>query len=309
MVNTLRITSIVAVVVAGLVLLLVVGPKGLVPKVLASFALHSDEETQRIISEPGAVEQWRTRNGNSKPVDKDATPPLVQQAELLKDFLVPKKPPEPPVDRGPGRTPTRTTTPVVSSARFDLVGISYEPANPQGSFAYILIKGDNTYQWVQVGDEIGHYTVKEVKPDSVVCFDGKGDVEIAIQPTVETSSLLEEGGATTPVRAEISPEPIVPSRQAVSPRITGRSVSELRNHNAPQIGPGAEALKERSETDRRARELIERMKEEGLTDPGSKLEDRAARVTRLLKEFKSSQVGPNEAKKLEDLGRELNKTN
>jgi len=311
MVNTLRITSVVAVIVAGLVLVLVVGPKDLAPKVLAGFALQTDDATLRILDEPGAVKKWRTRNGDTKAVEPD-TPILVQQAELLKDILVPKVTPAPT-----GRTrreierPTRRPTPKpTGSAKFDLVGTSYEPANPKGSFAYIYVKGDNTYQWVQVGDEIGHYTVKEVKPDAVICFDGREDVEIAVKATVGTSSIVE-GDAKT-ASTEVSPAVSTQNdpesnpfagRQADSPRITGRAAPDPWRQSGPATNPGAAALRERAEKNRRARELVDRMRA-----PGAKLDDRAAHVKRLISEFKSSQVGPNEARKVEDLGRELNES-
>lgn len=313
MVNTLRITSVVAVIAAGLVLVLVVGPKDLAPKVLAGFALQSDDETLRILDEPGAVKKWRTRNGDTKAVEPD-TPVLVQQAELLKDILVPKVTVEPPRGRSNNRVTRRPppVKPIETTAKFDLVGTSYEPANPKGSFAYIYVKGDNTHQWVQVGDEIGHYTVKEVKPDAVICFDGREDVEIAVKATVGTSSIVEGDAktASTAVSPAVStqsgPDPEsnpFAGRQADSPRITGRAAPDPWRRSGPATNPGAAALRERAEKNRRARELVDRMRA-----PGAKLDDRAAHVKRLISEFKSSQVGPNEARKVEDLGRELNES-
>ena len=71
MVNTLRLTSVVAVVAAAVVLLLVAGPSARVPKLLAGFALQSDEEAQRILSAPSAVDQWEANRGDQKVVDRD----------------------------------------------------------------------------------------------------------------------------------------------------------------------------------------------------------------------------------------------
>lgn len=305
MVNTLRITSIVAVVVAGLVLLLVVGPKAVVPKLLAGFALRTDEDTQRVLDEPSAVEQWQASHGNRKVVDSDK-PLLIQQAELLSKIIDPD--PIPEKNDGANhiakRPPRDVVTPPPTSAKFDLVGTSYEAANPQGSFAYIRIQGDNTYQWVQVGDEIGHYQIKEVKPDSVVCWDGRADVELPVIPPVDTASLLEEGRGGAAVETG-APQEVEPAAL----RITGRPVSQPWKRDAPLAGAGTETLRERSESDERARELVTRMRESGVMDPGSRPEERAARVKRLMAEFKSSQVGPKETEKVEDLGRQLNSTN
>ena len=314
MVNTVRITSIVAVVVAALVLLVIVGPKGVVPKVLAGFALQSDEKTQDILEKPSAVEQWRQQHGGTKQAEPE-TPVLVQQAELLQQILDPPAPIKPPTERNRRDRIARTPppTPVVTSTKFDLVGTSCEEGNPAGSFAYIYITGDKSYQWVQIGDEIGHYKVKEVKTDALVCFDGRSDVEIPMTASTGLPASIEDTDATATAANETERDASsIPDafRQSGSSRITGRPVPEPWKRGGQEEGPGsANALRGRSEADRRARELVKRMKDAGHDEPGAKLEDRAAAVRRMISEFRSSQVGPNEARKIEDLGRELNETN
>ena len=80
MVSTLRITSVVAVIVAGLLLVLVVGPKSLVPDLLAKFAIGSDEEVDRILQSPSVVDLWRNGQGNRNVEKQPAKAPLVAQA-------------------------------------------------------------------------------------------------------------------------------------------------------------------------------------------------------------------------------------
>lgn len=308
MVNTLRITSVVAVIIAALVLLLVAGPKAFVPKLLLGYALQSDEETERILNSPSVVEQWKASSGDKDEGDKNAKPLLVQQAEAFKRIIDP--PPKPGGDRNKdtSRTARQTPAPVikppVGSAKFTVVGTSYQSDNPAESFAYIQLAGQNTYKWVQIGDEIGHYRVKEIRPDAVVCWDGQSDVIEQIQPLADTAGRLEVGGSAAAAPASSAPVQITPKLNvATESRITGPPSSQPWRRSTAAVGPDAAALKVMSEKDQRARDLVQRMRESG------SVEERAARARRLISEFRSPQVSPGEAEELENLGRELSEAN
>jgi len=300
MVNTLRITSVVAVLIAAVLLILVAAPKSLVPNLLAKFAVGGDEEVDRILSAPSVVDRIRDSQGDKgKP---DTTPALVKQAEIFANILNPPEPaprPEggrrPPTTRGP-----RPLRPPVTSAKFDLVGTTYLPSNPEMSFAYVQLP-DNTQQWLRQGDEVGHLTVREIRSGSIICWDGQNDVEMVALPVPETASVLEVGGAS-PIDTEQAQSVSVPQR---SGRITGPPVSHPWR---PNRVTGAANGEVDAEARARLEELANRIKES--TGPGSGLspEDRAAMVKKLMSEYNESRVSPEEAEKVEDLGKELSES-
>ena len=303
MVNTLRITSVVVVVIAGVLLVLVVGPKSLLPGLLAKFALGNDEEVARILASPSVVDLFRKDHGSGDQSREDATPPLVRQAELFAGIINP--PPE------SGAAPPRTRTqsggqrapvvaPTLTSAQFTLEGTSYLASDPEASFAYIRLK-DDTQQWVRKGDEIGHAAVKEIRNGFIIYWDGQNDVKMTVEGMHDTAGVLETGHAAA-VQPEADAAQAVPS---ASGRITGPPVARpwLPNRGAPRSSLKIDR-QEREKMD----ELVNRIRESKDAHPGESPEDRAARVRKMMSELKSSRVSAEEAENVEDLGRELNES-
>ena len=65
-----------------------------------------------------------------------------------------------------------------------------------------------TSKWVQVGDEIGHLTIREIRSDSIVCWDGSSDVVLPVLQRTNTASLLEGGvSVTTAGTVGVRPSP------------------------------------------------------------------------------------------------------
>jgi len=302
MVSTLRITSVVVIFLAAVVVGLVAGPSSLVPNLLAGLALRSDPEIERILNEPSVVELWIKEHGDTHASDQDTTSPLVKQAEAFKNIIDP--PPAPP-SANPGgrkvsaadRNRTVVNKPVVSSAQFDLVGTT---VSGDYSFAYIRLP-DKTYQWARKGDVIGHLTIKEIRNGSIVCSDGGADIPMVTEPVPDTASLLEVGGPSVlPSDSEVAPLP------PTAGRITGQPVARPWGSGEP-AAPGSDEMngQEREE----ALDLIRQMRELRQGDasaPDVNLSPEEA--NRLIAELKSSRVSPEEAEKVEDLGRELNES-
>jgi hypothetical protein len=302
MVSTLRITSVVAIFLAALVVGLVAGPSSLVPNLLVGFALRSDPEIQRILSEPSVVDQFKLEQGDHAGARSDTTPALVREAESFKNIIDPPPTSVDAVTKQPGRTAKGPTVikPVPSSAKFDLVGTTVSTDN---SFAYVRLQ-DKTYQWARKGDEIGHLVIKEIKDGSIVCWDGHADIEMTTESVPETASLLEVGGPSLlPGSSQVGSLP------AEDGRITGRPVARPW---ASQ-GPATQGGDEMSDQERQALDLVGQIRElrqGGTSAPDANLspEDREAAVKKLMAEYKSSRVSPEEAEKVEDLGRELNES-
>ncbi len=300
MVNTLRITSVVAVLIAAVLLVLVAGPKSLVPKLLAKFAMGGDEEVDRILNAPGVVDRFRDNQGSqSRP---DVTPALVKQAEIFANIL---NPPEPAPSRTGGKTPGRGRTsrpakPVASSAKFGLVGTTYLASDPEMSFAYIRL-ADSTYQWLRKGDEVGHLKVKEIKAGSIICSDGHGDVEMATEAVPETANLLEVGGASAVQTEQAGRVPVRP----LGGRITGPPVPRRWAPGRAVMAPNARFNAEDRE---KIEALVSQIKESNDAGSARSPEDRAAMMKRLTAEIEASRVSAEEAEDVEDLGRELNES-
>ncbi len=202
MIKTLRVTSVAAVILAAVVLASVLGFLRTDSFLPLRVGTGSDKQTQSILSGPSAVERFKTQSGSKGQDSVDTTPPLIKQAELLAKII---NPPEPSPDTGSkplGNVPkpkvgVKPLAPV--SSKFTLLGTCCS-SNPRASYAYIRLP-DSTFQWVGVGEQIGHLTIKEIRKDSVLCWDGKSEVPVDVEAIPETSSLLETGKASNMVSA------------------------------------------------------------------------------------------------------------
>ena len=301
MINTLRITGLLVVVFAVLVVGSVLG---FVPFLNGDVA--GDEQARKVLSSPGAVERFKTQHGGKVSATKDRTPPLVQQAQLLAGILNPPVKPPRPIDP-PKTNKTRISRPVGStSAKFDLVGTSYLPAAPEESFAYIRLPG-NEYRWVKQGSEVGHLVIKEIRNGSITCLDGQRSTELAVESIPETSSLLTSGAAA----AQATPVMPKPSRPA--PVRTVNRSAPRPSFPTPRTNTTAPSSRMNEKDEEALGELVNRlrdMQESFRSDKtGSRVdpEDRAAMVNKVISEFKSSsRVSDEEAEKLDDLGKQLN---
>jgi hypothetical protein len=278
MVRILQITGVAALICTGLVLASIKWPARLL-----HLGITQDHGVREFLEEPGAVTRFNTRNENQVPDNQDKTPLLVRQAQTLEGIINPREPqaagvPVPStITRGPATPPP----PPQSSAKFELFGISYSPSDPTSSLAYIRLP-DNTYEWVMQGSEIGHMVIKQVKNDSIICFDGQRMSEMKVEPAIDTASILETGAVAT------TSDRITDGGSPLSPRLTGQDAASLN-------------------------ELVQRLKQElqkdGKSDQaGSNATpaEKAAAAGKLITEYKSSRVSPEEAKNLETLGEQLN---
>jgi len=304
MVNTLRITSVVAILIAGVVLVLVLGPQSLVPKLLAKFAMGSDEEVARILDAPSVKDRFIENQGNLNQ-SREATPPLVKQAEIFAGIIDPPErggaKPKPPGQGGstPGK---RVTPPVPSSAKFNLVGTAYAASDPDGSFAYIRL-ADDTCQWVRRGEEVGHLVVKEIRDRSIIYSeDGHSDAEMSVESVPETSSLLETPG-TAAVPTEADEVPAQPGAGRITGPPTPRSPRSWKPPSRSTARPNANINPEERD---KMEELVNRIRESKAAGSATSPEERAAMMKKLMSEFKSSRISDEEAEDVEDRGRELN---
>ncbi|MBP7051820.1 MAG: hypothetical protein KBE65_12470 [Phycisphaerae bacterium] len=292
MIQTLRITGVAAVAFAGVILASLLGPVSLI-----RLDDSRNEKMDKIITAPGAVDRFQSQHTGDDQVGPDTTPPLVKQAESFKDIIDPPAPPVAEAPKAPptGRGTTTAKSPPAGSQKFTLLGTSYSPSNPGSSFAYIRFV-DNTCQWVECGSEVGHDVIKEIREDSIVCSDGRRDTVLFVEVVPDRVSLLEADGEVLPSDAAATPEPIEvravdapPSRPRMPNRVAPHGAGRLTLSEQGALGDLASSLK----------------KLRGVPGEGVGADaNRAAAVERLISEFKSSRVSPEEARNLENLSGE-----
>ncbi len=276
MVRMVRIIGLVALVGAAVVLASIKWPVRPL-----HLGLTQDRSAKLFLEAPGAVTRFNNRQDhNDVSSGQDNISPLEKQARMLEDILNPRVAPPAPSPVASTRPQTPSVKPPTSTAKFDLIGISYLPSDPASSFAYVRLP-DNTYQWVCQGSEIGHLTIKQVKNNSIVCFDGQQMSEMPVEATIDTASILETGVGSS-----------------VSGRITEGAVplsAELTGQDQASMEELVQKLKQR----------LQKENKTGQVDPNAASTEKAAAVDKLITEYKSSVVGAEEGQNLEKLGEKL----
>jgi hypothetical protein len=278
MVRLLQIAGVGALIVAGIVLASLNPWR---PLGLLHLGISQDRKTEEFLKSPGAVTRFNESKDGQASDNQQQDSPLVLQAKTLENILNPRIPSPGPAQVAPvnNRVTSTSVKPPVTIAKFDVVGISYLQSDPENSFAYIRLP-DNTYQWIRQGSEVGHLTVKQVKNDSIICSDGQRTSEMKVEPTVNTASMLEGGGAVS-----------VPT------------MSGLLNSV-----PASARLS--AEEEANLQELALRLKEANAAKANrGDANGASAEMDKLISEAKSSRISAEEAQKLEKLGEQLNGAN
>jgi hypothetical protein len=282
MVKTLRITSIIAAVLATF---LIVFP--------AVFGVGRDKQVEEFLKSDGAVERFKKAAGAKTGKDSGSqTSPLVSQAEAFALYLNPPKPvhESQPVPAAVPSIIPRPMGPV--SPKFKLIGTSYYVTHPELSLALIDEAGTGL-RWVRQSGEVGHLVIEQIKDGLVVLRDGETTSEMAVSDRPVTISLLK--GAST--EGAVSTAALPDSGQPTS-------LPEVTIGSLPQLDP------ERSKA---LDELVDQLKAlQSSMEPGQGgSEDRDAKtaaIDKVISEFKTSRVTNEEAKKLDDLGKSLKGT-
>jgi hypothetical protein len=297
MIKTLRITSIAVVILAGIMLTFPV-----------VFGLRGEEQVEQFLSLPGAIEQFsQGRSDSQQDSSERQISPLIKQAEAFALYLNPP-PPKQPAGVSPSRPSIDTTPrPERVSAKFTLVGTSVHPSHPEQSLAFIDEPGKDL-QWVRQNSEVGHLIIEQIKDGLIVVRDGQRTFNIPVQQRPMQISLLDDGSG--PVSYEDRGITGLPAALSALESIdTGVSTTEAPSR------PTAFVPRSRPEIDNEERaaleELVSKLKElhssleSDKIDPERSPEQEAAMMEKLISDFKQARVSSEEAKKLGDLGNEL----
>jgi hypothetical protein len=292
MVNTLRVASLLAVIVAGLVLASVTGFVS-----WKSLDAGNDEELSRILSAPSVVDKFRESQGDKTQDGLDAASPLVKEADAFALYL---NPPAPVVEvasrQNSARIPRPGPVAPPSSAKFNLLGTCYSAASQSECFAYIRMQDGKTSRWVRVGDVIGRTQIKEIRRDSIICSDGNSETPMSVPQRQDTSSLIEvKPGAVAAGNPVRPPSP--------AERITGPSVAESVAPSAPITGQAkTPLLPPTTDTERAALgRLVDQLRE-----TAGESEEKKAAMSRIMEEFRAVRRQAAELGNVEGSGNEPN---
>jgi len=222
MVKTLRITSVIAAILA----IFCVG-------LSVAFGLRADEARQEFLNSPGAVELFKAGSEKSPSEDNQQVLPLVKQAKL---FALRINPPAPkkPIAQQAGAPAAKLMPPKVE-AKFPLIGTCFYSARPSQSLALIDLPAKGL-RWVRQGEEVGHLVIEEIKDGLIVIRDGKRTYELLAEEREQRANLVRSALAGSGKSAK-------PSRSR-SPSRALRSRHQFRRSGGFSSKSKSEEIKE-----------------------------------------------------------------
>ena len=267
MIKTLRIMSILAVALVGVVIVfsIVAGVRG-------------DVDIAKLLDEPGVIEKFNKSAGNKATRGTSQISPLVQQAGKFALYLNPPKPPAP--------SPVRSRTTSVKRApsatpKFTVMATSYNKSRPEMSMALIDEPGKGR-NWFRQSGTVGHLFIQEVKDGIVIVKDSNGTFELKAEEKPYIS-LLE--GAPAVERA-----PAVPSRRGGVSSGTARERARAGSGSSAATSvksSTADSGKTGSRIVKPSRPPLTRKTNEKV----SVMDEVTAKLTELQRTFKSDKTG------------------
>jgi hypothetical protein len=289
MINTLRITSVIAVILAGVFFVFPV-----------VFGVRSNQQVNEFIASPGVRERFEQAADSKSKSTENRASPLVQQAEAFALYLNPPKSKTPTSPLGPKTgTIIRSTSGI--TPKFKVFATSYCQNNPELSLALIDEPGQGRH-WVRQSSKVGHLLVEQVKDGLVVVKSGEETFELAIEQIPETTALK----AASPVSAQVPSQSSLRSTLPASSKTSSGVARVLR----PAAQPRAN-IENDVKLEELARKLIDvqRNSQTGKTGPALSDEEKNARTLELISQYKSARrptrVSVKEAEELGDLGQTL----
>lgn len=242
----------------------------------AVFGARGDRAIEEFLKSPGAIEQFQRAKGDEAGGEGQISP-LVKQARAFALYLDP--PPPKPAKAAPGPSkPRPAPRPKVTSPKFKLVGTSFYALHPDLSLAMIDEPGKGI-RWVRQSERVGHLVIERIKDGLVVVKDGGRTFEVAVverpkKVNLIKSSTLDETDTESALQLQLS-EQVEAERTAVLEEI----IRELRASKAD-----AESEQAQTEEDKKADAMLERF-------------------------IETIRISEEEARKLDNLGRELQNGN
>ncbi len=283
MIKTLRIMSILAVALVGILVVFSV-----------VFGARSDKDVEELLGEPDIIEKFNKSAGNKSTRGPSEVSPLVKQARAFALYLDPPKPPAP-------RPVTGRTTNVVrrpsATPKFTVVATSYSSSRPEMSMALIDEPGKGR-TWIRQSGTVGHLLIQEVKDGVVIVKDNSGTFELKAEqkpyldllegaPAVPSTSANISGDTARAKAALRSPAAApVKSSTADSPKTAARTV-----RLPSRAQPSRKSAAEKSAMDELTEKLAQLQKSfnSDKTGTGPTAQEKAEMYNKLISDFKASQ--------------------
>jgi len=280
MIKTLRVTSVVAVVLAVVFFVFPV-----------VFGVRSDEQVEEFLNSPGVIAKFNKARGDKDKRSESQISPLVKESQAFALYLNP--PTKPKQQAQPIRKATTTPRPQGPvSPKFKLMGTSYYASRPELSLALIDEPGKGS-RWVRQSSEVSHLIIEQVKDGLVVIRDGKRTFELVPERPKERSLLQGASFGGTGSRTSST----APAKAGVG----------IRSDKAPQQ-PSAEekiALLKKSISELKA---MKTGVESGESSHQDNTEEPDMLTEMLISDLEAEamRISDEEAERLGDLGKELN---
>lgn len=284
MVKTLRITSVLAVLLAMAICAL-----------LVISGVKNDENIENFLNAPGLIEVFKAASGNGITTPVNQVHPLVQQAQDFAKIIAP--PPTPrrvPPNTQPNNRSVVDIKPL-NTPKFTIKSTSVYELNPELSMA--LIEEGQKTRWVRQSTIVNHLLIEQVKDGVVIVRNGEETFEMK---TKEKKFAIP----SVPVMGTTS-SPIIKNAPSSRPPRTSSST--------PTRATAVQKTENEEERMKRVEELFLKLKmlnDASTSDSdGSKLstEEKAVQMQKLIEDFKKANmnIGDEESEKLEDLGEYL----
>lgn len=251
MIKTLQISSILAVVMAGVLF---------VSSIV--FGSHQDKQIEDFIKSPGAKEQFQ-KVGEVKRPSSNQRSLLVEKAELFAGVINPPPPkvaPEPTSTAEPQPPEVPVDPPI--TAKFQLYGTVVCEANPESSLALIYEMGKGTHL-VRQGTEIMYTTIEQIMDGKIIVRNSGGTVEMAVEEGPAPASVVAGQPSTAAASPTKPANSISSSRNRITGGSTRTSIPPRTSGNSGRRGPATpESVRSRitSKENAKLAELGDRLK-------------------------------------------------
>ena len=283
MIKTLRITSILAAVLAAIL----VG--FFVFRIVRG--IHGNENVKEFLDSPDIIEKFKMAEGNRAKTPVGQTSPLVKQAQAFALYLNPPASKIKKTKQGKGLAQVNVTP------KFKVIGISLCEKRPELSMALIDEPGKGIH-WVKQSTTVGHLFIEQVQNDLVIVKSGTETFNLVLER--ENPESKKATG-----KSSVTKKPAGASGSSAT-----RALSSNRNRNIVKRVP-TKSLP--SKQDAAKKEELEKLYEDlkglknnsDMADSELSEEERAKQIEKIISGFKASYVSEEEAKKLDDLAEQL----
>lgn len=287
MIKTLRITSIIAVVLAAVFF---VFP--------AAFGVRGDKQIEQFLNSAGVIEKFKETKGDKMGEDKREISPLVKQAEAFALYLNPPPKPKSEPSASVGKSELRPVGPV--SAKFKLVGTSRHVLQPELSLALVDEPGKGLY-WVRQSSKVGHLIIEQIRDGVVVVRDGQNTFELVMDKPEKRSLLKSNTSPGGRITSGLPPEAVAAVQVGTEEKQMSEAEMEkaLAEVNAMQAEPNAvQADVGADRTDSGPQTLAG-------TEPNAAQKEIAATGQKSASDPEAMRISAREARRLDHLGRRL----